>query len=74
MSCDKDVSQLVYLLSLQKSVPDNKSNKGKKKKKKAELRLNRKRERDYRRKIVDNNETERKVLVTVFEAPSSSQT
>ena len=30
MSCDKDVSQLVYLLPLQKSVPGNKSNKEKK--------------------------------------------
>ena len=69
MSCENDVSQLVYLLPLRKSIPDNKSNK---EKKKAELRLKKKKE--YRRKVVGNNEAERKVLVTVFEAPSSSQT
>ena len=31
MSCENDVSQLVYLLPLRKSIPDNKSNKEKKK-------------------------------------------
>ena len=39
MSCENDVSQLVYLLPLRKSIPDNKSNK---EKKKAELRLKKK--------------------------------
>ena len=72
MSCDKDVSQLVYLLPLQKSVPGNKSNK--EKKKQSWDWKEKERERECRRKVVDNNETERKVLVTVFEAPSSSQT
>ena len=70
MSCDNNVSQLVYLLPLRKSIPDKKSNK---EKKKAELRLEKKK-KEYRKKVVDNNETERKVLVTTFEAPSLSQT
>ena len=70
MSCENDVSQLVYLLPLRKSIPDNKSNK-EKKKSRAETE---KKKKEYRRKVVGNNEAERKVLVTVFEAPSSSQT
>ena len=42
MSCDNNVSQLVYLLPLRKSIPDKKSNK---EKKKAELRLEKKKKR-----------------------------
>ena len=69
MSCENDVSQLVYLLPLRKSIPDNKTNKEKKKQS-----WDWKKKKEYRRKVVGNNEAERKVLVTVFEAPSSSQT
>ena len=72
MSCENNVSRLIYFLTLQKSVPDNKSNIHKKNRAEAGKKK-RERERQYRRKAVDN-EPERKVLVTMFEAPSLNQT